>query len=137
MIDRSGAILKKLDLGGNALIITNKALAGMYGKRIKASLKRAGIDCALLTVPDSEKAKSDKVLIGVLNSICSYDKNKTPFLIALGGGVVGDLTGFAASVYKRGIPYIQVPTTLLAQVDSAIGGKTAIEIGRASCRERV
>jgi 3-dehydroquinate synthase len=128
LISRSGEIIKRLSVGRNALIITNRVLLRLYGSKLKSSLEKAGISCRTLLVPDSEKAKSDKIFISVLNRIGSYDSNKAPFLIALGGGVTGDLTGFAASVYKRGIPYIQIPTTLLSQVDSAIGGKTAIDL---------
>lgn len=128
LIPKAGAILKKLNIGKDAVIVTNKTLARLYGKNLQSSLKNAGICSKIELVPDSEKAKSHKVLIDLLTRISSYDKNKTLFLIALGGGVIGDLAGFAASVYKRGIPYVQVPTTLLSQVDSAIGGKTAIDL---------
>ena len=128
LISRAGAILKKLPVGKNALVVTNKSLARLYGKKLKDSLSKSGIDCKILLTPDSEKAKSDRVFISLLNKMGSCDRNKMPFLVALGGGVVGDLTGFAASVYKRGVPYIQIPTTLLSQVDSAIGGKTAIDL---------
>ena len=112
----------------DAFVITNKTLAGLYYKKIELSLKKSGISANTELVPDSEKAKSQKSLIEVLNRLASYDKNKAVFIIALGGGVVGDLAGFAASIYKRGIPYVQIPTTLLAQVDSAIGGKVAIDL---------
>jgi 3-dehydroquinate synthase len=128
LISRAGAILKRLRLGKSAVVITNKRLADLYGKKLKDSLNRSGMDCKILLVPDSEKAKSDRVFISILDKIGSYDSNRAPFLIALGGGVVGDLTGFTAAVYKRGIPYVQIPTTLLAQVDSSIGGKTAIDL---------
>ena len=128
LISSAGIVLKKLRVGRNALVVTNKNLARLYGKKLKRSLSGSGISCTILLVPDSEKAKSDRIFINLLNRISSYDSNKTPFLVALGGGVVGDLTGFVASVYKRGVPYIQIPTTLLSQVDSAIGGKTAIDL---------
>ena len=128
LISHAGVILKKLRVGRNALVVTNKRLARLYGGKIKRSLNGSGIGCRILLVPDSEKAKSDRVFIALLNRMGSYDSNRTPFLAALGGGVIGDLTGFAASVYKRGVPYIQIPTTLLSQVDSAIGGKTAIDL---------
>lgn len=128
LILNAGSILKKLRAGNDAIVVTNKRIARLYGKKIKDSLNRSGISLKLELVPDSEKAKSEKVLIALLKRIGAYDKNKTVFLIALGGGVIGDLAGFASSIYKRGIPYVQIPTTLLAQVDSAIGGKTAIDL---------
>ncbi|MDP3791923.1 MAG: 3-dehydroquinate synthase [Candidatus Omnitrophota bacterium] len=128
VIRQTGAILKNLSIGKDAIVVTNKKVACLYGKKIESSLNKSGISFKLELVPDSEKAKSHKTLISLLNRIGAYDKNRTLFLIALGGGVIGDLTGFAASIYKRGIPYVQIPTTLLSQVDSAIGGKTAIDL---------
>jgi 3-dehydroquinate synthase len=128
LIRRAGAMIKRLNLGGGAVIVTNGRLARIACGELKSSLAAAGIACKAFLVPDSEKAKSDRVFIKLLNKLGSYDSNRSPFIIALGGGVVGDLAGFAASVYKRGIPYVQIPTTLLAQVDSAIGGKTAIDL---------
>ncbi len=124
----SGAILKRLKVGRDAIVISNKTLAKTYFKKIENSIKKCGMSVKLELVPDSEKAKSHNILIGLLNRVGAYDKNKVPFIVALGGGVIGDLAGFAASIYKRGIPYIQIPTTLLAQVDSAIGGKVAIDL---------
>lgn len=128
LILRLGSILKDLGIGKYAVVVTNKNISRLYGKIIKASLKKSGISSTIELVPDSEKAKSENTLLALLNKISSYDTNKSLFLVALGGGVVGDLTGFTASIYKRGIPYVQVPTTLLSQVDSAIGGKTAIDM---------
>jgi len=128
LILKVGAILKNLRLGKDAIIVVNKKIARLYGKKIKDSLKRSEISSKLEFVPDSEKAKSDNILRSLLYKISAYDKNRSLFLIAFGGGVIGDLTGFSASIYKRGIPYAQIPTTLLSQVDSAIGGKTAIDM---------
>ena len=128
LLSKSGAILKKLNIGRDAVLITNKTLGRAYGKIIKSSLNKSGISVKFELVPESEEAKSSSILIKVLNDIAAYDKNKSLFVIALGGGVIGDLAGFAASIYKRGIPYVQIPTTLLAQVDSSIGGKVAIDL---------
>jgi 3-dehydroquinate synthase len=128
LLSKSGTIIKKLGVGKDAVVITNKALERIYGKTLKSSLNKSGITAKFEIVPDSEKAKSSGILLKVLNHIAAYDKNRSVFIIALGGGVVGDLAGFAAAVYKRGISYIQIPTTLLAQVDSGIGGKTAIDL---------
>ncbi|MEA3305458.1 MAG: 3-dehydroquinate synthase, partial [Candidatus Omnitrophota bacterium] len=79
-------------------------------------------------VPDSESSKSGKIYSGLINKIAGLDKGKRPFIIAFGGGVIGDLAGFVAAVYRRGIPLVQIPTTLVAQVDSSIGGKVAIDL---------
>lgn len=128
LLSNSGVIIKKLDIGTDAVVITNKTLERAYGKTLKRSLNRSGISVKFEILPDSEKAKSPHILLRVLNRIAVYDRNRSIFIIALGGGVVGDLAGFAAAVYKRGIPYAQIPTTLLAHVDSSVGGKTAIDL---------
>lgn len=124
----TGSLIKNLNIGSNAIVITNGRLARLYGKPLSAALKKSGIAALTKLVPDSEKAKSYGTAIDLINSLSKFGKRKKIFIIALGGGVVGDLAGFVASVYKRGIPYVQIPTTLLAQVDSAIGGKVAIDL---------
>ncbi len=124
-----GATLKKIDIGTDAVVITNHSVKKILGNSIKKSLTSAGFNVNFQIIPDSEKAKSQKCCISLLNNISKIDgTSRRIFIIALGGGVTGDLAGFVASIYKRGIPYIQVPTTLLAQVDSAIGGKVAIDL---------
>jgi len=128
LIQESGRLLKRLGLCGAAVVITNKRLLHLYGKPLGTSLRKHGFGLRFITVPDSERAKSSGVATGILNKIASADHGGSVFLVALGGGVVGDLTGFIASIYKRGVPYVQIPTTLLAQVDSSIGGKTAIDL---------
>jgi 3-dehydroquinate synthase len=128
LMDRAGAICRKLKLGKDAVIITNRTICAIYGRRLKASMRRAGMDAHFELVPDSEKAKSLAVLTRLMCRISAYDRKKRLFIVAFGGGVIGDLAGFVASVYKRGVPYIQMPTTLLAQVDSAIGGKVAVDL---------
>lgn len=128
LIRDCGSILKKLDIGTDAVIITNSRLAAIYKKTIEKTLKGNGFTCRFEIVPDSEKAKSISVASAILNRLSRYDVGRCVFIIALGGGVVGDLAGFVASVYKRGIPYAQIPTTLLAQVDSSIGGKVAVDL---------
>lgn len=107
--------------------MTNPRVRSFYGKLIYTILKRSGYNARFEEVQDSEMAKSYSEAGRLLQRIASSSKTR-PFLIALGGGVVGDLTGYVASILERGIPYIQVPTTLLAQVDSAIGGKTGIDL---------
>lgn len=123
-----GGCIKKLDLGDSAYVITNDLIKRKYGAKISASLKAAKIRFKINTIPDTEKSKSINVLSSVIRDLAKFDLKSRTFIIALGGGVVGDLSGLAASIYKRGIPYIQIPTTLLAQVDSAIGGKTAVDL---------
>lgn len=123
-----GKFLHKLDIGSDAYIITNAAIKNRYGKILEKILRQSKINAKFKSVPDTEKSKSMKTAFSVIKDIASFDKKIRLFIVAFGGGVVGDLAGFVASIYKRGIPYIQVPTTLLAQVDSGIGGKTAVDL---------
>lgn len=121
--------LKALKLGTDAAVITNPKINSLFGKKVMSALKGSGLKLRPVLVPDSEKAKSLKEASRLLGKISKIDgKGKRLCVIALGGGVVGDLAGFVASIYKRGIPYVQIPTTLLAQVDSSIGGKVAIDL---------
>jgi 3-dehydroquinate synthase len=110
--------------GGSAAIVTNEVVAPLYLEPVKQALQASRVTA--IVVPDGEQAKGwttlDKIFDALLAARCGRDT----LLIALGGGVVGDLAGFAAAIYQRGIAFVQVPTTLLAQVDSSVGGKTAI-----------
>ena len=125
-----GSTVKRLRLGTDAVIITNPALKKLFGGKVKKTLASGGFNVRFQTVPEGERAKSEKYCLKLLNNISRFDSSKQRvFIVALGGGVIGDLAGFVASIYKRGIPYIHVPTTLLAQVDSSIGGKVAIDLG--------
>lgn len=128
LISRAGEELRELGLKGCAFIITNDKVMKIFGPALRRSLKKCGIEASVELVPDSEKSKSSGIYIGLVKKIAKRDVLKRPFIIALGGGVVGDLSGFVAATYKRGVPFVQIPTTLLAQVDSAIGGKTAIDL---------
>lgn len=128
-IDKLGNFIKRLKIGRDAVIITNPAIKKLFGSKVKDSLASSGFNVRFQLVPDTEKAKSEKYCIKLLNNISNLDNSRRRiFIIALGGGVIGDLAGFVASIYRRGIPYVHVPTTLLAQVDSAIGGKVAIDL---------
>jgi len=127
-LNKLGACLKRLNIGKDAVIVTNPLIKKLFGGKIKKVLISKGFTVRFEITPDSEKAKSEKECVRLLNNISKFDTSRRVFIVAFGGGVVGDLAGFAASIYKRGIPYIQVPTTLLSQVDSAIGGKTAIDL---------
>lgn len=128
ILKQLGAYLRRLRIGTDAFIITNAYLKNKYGLKLSRALTAAGFSSHFKIVPDSEKSKSMEIAGRVIKELARFDKKKKVFIVAFGGGVVGDLSGFVASVYKRGIPYVQVPTTLLAQVDSAIGGKTALDL---------
>lgn len=123
-----GRTLKRMSIGRDAVIITNPVIWRSHGRKISLGLKRSGFSVKLLTVPAGERSKSAKCAFRLIEQIARYDTARSLFIIAFGGGVVGDLAGYVAAAYKRGIPYVQVPTTLLAQVDSAIGGKVAVDL---------
>ncbi len=125
-----GRYVARLKLGSDAYVITNKSIKDKYGSPLHNTLRQSGFRVRFGLVADTEKSKSIATASSVIEDIARYDKKKRIFIVALGGGVIGDLAGFVASIYKRGIPYIQVPTTLLAQVDSGIGGKTAIDLSQ-------
>ncbi|MCQ9205554.1 MAG: 3-dehydroquinate synthase [Omnitrophica bacterium] len=123
--------ISKLNLGNHGIIITSRQVGILYKDRIKQIFTK-NKNYKLITVVDGEGAKSKQCLLRVIEKIVKIDTlGKRIFIVCLGGGVVGDLGGFIASIYKRGIPYIQIPTTLLSQIDSSIGGKTAIDLPQA------
>ena len=128
ILSKLGAKLKSLKIGKDAVIITNPVIRKHHGKVLTSSLKKSGFSVKVIEVPAGERSKSAKVAFRLIEEIARYDQLKKVFVIAFGGGVVGDLAGYVAAAYKRGIPYVQVPTTLLAQVDSAIGGKVAVDL---------
>ncbi len=112
-------------------LITNEVVAPLYLDRVRAALERAGGRVAAqIVVEDGERAKNWVTLERVFDELLAARCGRDSLIVALGGGVIGDLAGFAAAVYQRGVPFIQVPTTLLAQVDSSVGGKTAINHAR-------
>lgn len=108
------------------LIISNDVVAPLYLATVQHSLEQAGWQVSQHIVPDGEQYKTIQTWSEILDSLMQSKLSRNEPIIALGGGVVGDMTGFAASCYRRGIPFIQIPTTVLAQVDSSVGGKTAI-----------
>lgn len=109
-----------------AAIVTNTTVAPLYLARLAAGLRAHGVDVVEIVLPDGEQWKDWATLNQIFDSLLAHHCERKTTLVALGGGVVGDLTGFAAACYLRGVPFVQVPTTLLAQVDSSVGGKTGI-----------
>jgi len=107
-------------------IVTNTTIAPLYLATLTSALKSCGVETFNLVLPDGESHKNWETLNRIFDALLTNRCERNTTLIALGGGVIGDLTGFAAAVYLRGVPFIQIPTTLLAQVDSGVGGKTAI-----------
>jgi 3-dehydroquinate synthase len=125
LIERPDLILERLPQK-KAAIVTNSTVAPLYLARLRRALEARGVAVVEVILPDGEQHKDWATLNGIFDALLENRCERSTALFALGGGVVGDLTGFAAAVYQRGVPFIQVPTTLLAQVDSAVGGKTAI-----------
>jgi 3-dehydroquinate synthase len=123
-----GRWLRKTGVSGDAVVITNPLVRRLHGKKLVLALNKAGCSVKMFEVVDSERSKSVKVAFSLIEKIARYGADKKVFVVAFGGGVIGDLAGFVASSYKRGVPFIQVPTTLLAQVDSSIGGKVGVDL---------
>ena len=115
-----------LPAGTAALIVTNTTVAPLYGAALAARLRQQYPRVDVLSLPDGETYKDWPTLNLIFDHLLSNGYDRKTVLFALGGGVVGDMTGFAAATYMRGVPFVQIPTTLLAQVDSSVGGKTAI-----------
>lgn len=126
LLDRVGEHLLPLAKTANAVVVTNTVVHRLYGSRLTRSLQAAGFRTSVICLPDGERTKSLRWVSAILNELVRRRYERKTVLLALGGGVVGDLAGFAAAVYLRGIPFVQVPTTLVAQVDSSIGGKTGV-----------
>ncbi len=126
MLDRLGPRLQELALGRRIAVVTNPVVARFYLKPVEQSLKTAGFEPTVLQVPDGEEHKNLAWLAFLYDRLADARLDRAGAIVALGGGVIGDLTGFTAATFQRGVPFVQVPTTLLAQVDSSVGGKTAV-----------
>lgn len=126
-----GSWVKELWLPQKIVIITDTNVQSLYGEQVQKSLKEAGFETATFVIKAGEQSKSLSVAAEVYDVLADEGMTRSDGIIALGGGVVGDLAGFVASTYMRGLHFLQVPTTLLAQVDSSIGGKTAVNTKKA------
>jgi 3-dehydroquinate synthase len=126
ILSRAGELLRQAGLQGRVAIITNPTVAQLYLDAVHDALQPAGFEVFPILVPDGEEHKNLKSLSTIYDRLVGERLDRKSCLLALGGGVVGDLAGFAAATYLRGVPYVQVPTTLLAQVDSSVGGKTGV-----------
>ncbi len=128
LIDKCGELAAKAVSSRRATVITDSNVDALYSENVLKSLEKARIEAVKFVFQAGEAQKCHKTLISIYDFLLENKFNRSDCLIALGGGVVGDITGFAAATYMRGIPFIQVPTTVLAQVDSSVGGKTAVDI---------
>ena len=126
LLPQAGEFLRRAGLRGKVAVITNPTVAQLYLDMTCKSLASAGFEVMAALVPDGEEHKDLKSLASIYDRLVADRFERKSCILALGGGVVGDLAGFAAATYLRGVPYVQVPTTLLAQVDSSVGGKTAV-----------
>jgi 3-dehydroquinate synthase len=129
LLDRADLLLSHL-ARKQVAVVTDTTVAPLYLERFSRPLRDAGVEVLPIVIADGEAHKRWETVDAVLESLLERRCGRDTTLVALGGGVVGDLTGFAAAVYQRGVPYVQIPTTLLAQVDSSVGGKTAINHAR-------
>lgn len=128
LLDELGTLAAGVVDAKTAAIVSDDSVFALYGGRVAAALERAGLRVVSFVFPHGESSKNLTVYGQVLNFLCENRISRTDVVVALGGGVVGDLAGFTAATYLRGIRFIQVPTTLLAMVDSSVGGKTAIDL---------
>ena len=130
LLDRAGAHLADVVPRRRTVVVTDATVAELHGDRVLAALSDGGIAARLIVLPPGEQTKSFEGLADLCDRLLAETLDRGDVITALGGGVIGDLTGFAAAIYKRGIDFVQLPTTLLAQVDSSVGGKTAIDTPR-------
>jgi len=128
LLAQAGKLCADAGLRGKCALISDDNVAKLHGAAALESLQAAGFDPVLLTVPAGEKSKSLGVAEDLLERMAEAGLDRGSFVLALGGGVVGDLAGFVAAIYQRGIPLVQIPTTIVAQVDSSVGGKTGVNL---------
>lgn len=128
LLKQLGALCDELLLSRRVMIVTNPAVGRLYGAKAAASLRRAGFQVETTEIPAGERAKSLRQAAGLYQAFLHNRMDRRSAVVALGGGVIGDLAGYAAATFLRGLPLVQVPTTLLAQVDSSVGGKVAVNL---------
>ena len=127
-LDAIGEFTVRCTHATQAVLVTDSHVGPLYGARTERSLTRAGLRVTRLRIPAGERAKSEAQLARLWRGFAAAGLPRSGVVVALGGGVVGDLAGFAAATWLRGLPWVGVPTSLLAQVDSSVGGKTAIDL---------
>ena len=127
LLNQLGAQLRALGVTGKVGVVTDRHVARHYAKRVLGTLREIGIEAIPIVLPPGERSKTLKTVERILDVLAQHRFERTSLLLALGGGVIGDVTGFTAAIYQRGIPFVQVPTTVVAQVDSSVGGKTGVD----------
>lgn len=126
LLAHAGRLIRQEGLGGKCAVVTDSKVGELYGEPVCDSLRSADLEPIVITIPSGENSKSLTQAEVVCDQMIAFGLDRNAFVVALGGGVVGDLAGFVAAIYYRGIPFVQVPTTIIAQVDSAVGGKTGV-----------
>ncbi len=126
-LDRIGESLPRAEFAGRCAVVTNPTVGKFYAARVADSLRAAGFDPVVVEIPDGEEHKNLDTLRGLYDRFVGARLERSSTVLALGGGVVGDIAGLAAATFMRGVPFVQVPTTLLAMVDASIGGKVAVD----------
>ena len=128
LLNRAGKLVRSVTNAGTVMLVSDDSVWPLYGETVQKSLEDTGVSVCRFVFPHGEGSKCAKTYLALLDALCENRLTRADAALALGGGVAGDLTGFAASTYLRGIGFIQIPTTLLAMVDSSVGGKTAIDL---------
>ena len=128
ILKNTGSLVKEVIAPCKACIVTDDTVNGLYADTVERSLLEGGFEVIKFVFPHGEKSKSTTTLVTLLEFLAENRLTRSDAIIALGGGVVGDLSGFAAAIYLRGVRFVQIPTTLLAAVDSSVGGKTAVDL---------
>ncbi|MGI6265273.1 MAG: 3-dehydroquinate synthase [Acutalibacteraceae bacterium] len=128
LLDRAGEWARQVNRGSRALIVTDSHVAPLYAGRVRRSFETAGYAADVFTFPAGEEHKRLDVIAAIYTKLAQMGATRQDLLVALGGGVTGDMTGFAAATWLRGMDFVQIPTTLLAQVDASVGGKTGVDI---------
>lgn len=127
-LDTVGFLVSRARLTGRAALITDSSVCPLYAAQVQSSLEDAGYEVSLHVFEAGEAHKNLSTVETLVNEMVAAGHDRSSFVVALGGGVAGDMAGFIASIYYRGIPFVQIPTTVMAQVDSSVGGKTAVDI---------
>ncbi|MBQ8435696.1 MAG: 3-dehydroquinate synthase, partial [Oscillospiraceae bacterium] len=128
LLNNCGRLIADVVNTRKAAVITDDIVDGLYYKKLEKALKDEGFSVVKFVFPNGEASKSTETLNDIYNFLCENSITRSDCIIALGGGVVGDISGYAAATFLRGLKYVQIPTTLLAQIDSSVGGKTAIDL---------
>jgi len=128
LLEKTGPVVAERSSSSKVAVVTDSNVGPLYAERVMTSLQGAGKSPVLITVPAGEASKSMAQAESILDQMAAAGLDRKSMLVALGGGVIGDLAGFVAAIYQRGIPFVQIPTTVLSQVDSSVGGKTGVNL---------